>query len=151
MQNKIEQVKLLNNSIIEEFTNNIQNLILTEEKMLETVKHLETIQQLLNEIKLVEKIDYGPKPLYGYADKEGKIPYVKVEYIFSKFVRLLNLTHGKTKTSPLWKGFKKYLAEKYNITEIYHHVRGVSGYMLIWMNVDYEKMDSIYKEYITSI
>ena len=144
LKEKIEKVKSLNDTLIKKLTA-LHNV--TNDKQIEIIDELNQINAMLKDLQ-INRPDHGPKPLFGHVDRDGLIPYVKVEYVQDIFAEFLKISPHSVRNSNLWKQFKQWLDEKYGLRHTWSHVVNVHGVMVIWKDVDKETMDAYIKEFL---
>lgn len=113
-------------------------------------KQLEILLQLVQIKDLVShmKPDHGNKPLFGYIDKNKRIPFVKLEAVLDYLSDKVKIPRNKIKYSKLWKECKFWLKKFYNLEQCYSGVFGVHGYMLIYKNKTMDEMFHIIDDFI---
>jgi hypothetical protein len=141
---KIKKVQSLNDTLIKKLIA-LHNI--TNDQQIEIIDKLNQINDVLKELQIYQP-DHGPKPLFGHVDRDGLIPYVKVEYVQDIFAGFLKISPHGVRKSELWKRFKEWLDEKYNLRHTWSHVFNVHGVMVIWKGVNKETMDDYIKEFL---
>lgn len=143
-----------NKNVKENSLNKLQTLITSlqndsEMKMDSILEQLIDIQNSVN--KIAPRKDYGEVPLFGFVDKKHEIPYVKTEYITQKFMDLLSISKSRLKHHYIWKAYKQFLKDKYNLEHIWRSVQQSNGFAVIYYNKTQSEMDEIYNAFLKTI
>lgn len=137
---KLNKVKELNTNLILALSDTII-------KQSEVLTKLTEINCLLESIQ-IDRPDHGKKPMCGYVNKELTIPFVKLEAVLDYLSRKTNIPRNKIKYHHVWKLFKKWIKENYDLVHEWRHVIGVHGVMVIYSGINLENMISIIDQFI---
>lgn len=149
MKNKLNHIKELNQNVITIISQHLFELNkITTEKQAEVLNQLTEIQTLLDQFK-IEKPDHGPKPLYGYMDKDEKIPYVKTELVLNYLAHKTGINKHTLKQHHIWKFFKLWLKNNFNLKHVWKSPTKIDGVMVIYENITVEEIIEIVNVFLT--
>lgn len=143
----LKTAKSINENIIADMFETLSSLEqITVEQQLELIERLKDLKTILENIN-VTKPYHGEKPLFGYMDLEQKIPFVKTEFVMDYISQRTNIPRGKLKNHHIWKYFKLWLKENFNLEHVWKSPAKIDGVMVIYENIDVENMISIINEF----
>lgn len=143
----LKTAKSINENIISDLFETLNCLEqITVEQQLDLIERLKDLKAVLENIN-VAKPYHGEKPLFGYMDLEQTIPYVKTEFVMDYISQRTNIPRRSLKTHHIWKYFKLWLKENYNLEHVWKSPVKIDGVMVIYENIDVENMISIINEF----